>query len=144
MTAGTKKGITIYNEARGSRVFRLLNQQNGRLSGQQVNKITSILAPPGYAPQGLLGEWPLIQEPPEWPGERYVVVQVGPTEGSTPRNLPAQSDMYFVPVDAVPALLAQHGITLDEWLQQAWLTRQNADTRAEVRGAFRALAQKAA
>jgi hypothetical protein len=57
---------------------------------------------PGDNEAGKLGEWPLTQRPPECGGVEYQVVEVGKAEGG-------MSNLYFVPVESVEALLGASG-----------------------------------
>lgn len=150
-----RKQISMQNTARGTTARLLLEQADGRLSGRQKREAPKKLAAPGrlsgrqkrealgklacpgYSPQGLLGEWPLIQRPPEW-DEAFVVVVVGDHSGWNRGNTPRWSNHYFVPVGSVEALLVRHGLSVEEWLAQPWLAIRTRDVRDEVAAAVRA------
>lgn len=92
-----KQRVTIINSERGTSAMLLLDRRTCRLSVRQARETFMKLAVPGFEKAGELGEWPLVQEPPECDGESYKVVKAGKVEGGL-------SDLYFLPVAAAAAL----------------------------------------
>lgn len=94
----SKQRVTIRNEATGKQVSLLLDRYTGRISKRQIRESFPQLATPGMTvngePVGYLGEFPLEQEPPEFPGQKYHVVRRGKPEAPKWGG----SDLYFVPV----------------------------------------------
>jgi hypothetical protein len=88
-----KQRITIENTERGTRAMLLLDRRTCRLSIRQARETFQKLAVPGFDKAGELGEWPLVQAPPECGGDSYRVVKSGATEGG-------MSNLYFLPVEA--------------------------------------------
>lgn len=97
-----KQRLTIVNTERGTSKMLLLDRQTCRLSVRQARETFQGLAVPGFPMAGELGEWPLVQTPPECDGVAYRVVRAGGGEG----NL---SNLYFVPVEAAEALMEHLG-----------------------------------
>ena len=97
-----KQGITIVNAVRGTSKTLLLDRETCRLSIRQARETFQNLSVPGFEKGGVLGEWPLVQEPPECEEVPYRVVRAGEQEGSL-------SNLYFVPVDAAKGLIERLG-----------------------------------
>lgn len=98
-----KQRVTIVNTERGTEKMLLLDRQTCRLSVRQARETFQGLAVPGFPMAGELGEWPLVQAPPECGGVQYRVVRAGEAEG----NL---SNIYFVPVEAATELIDRLGV----------------------------------
>lgn len=91
-----KQRVTIKNTERGTEAVLLLDRRTCRLSIRQARETYAKLAPPGYANAGPLGEWPLVQAPPECGGTAYRTVEHGGNDGGMSR-------LYFLPVGVLPA-----------------------------------------
>lgn len=87
-----KQQITIVNTLRGTSIERLIDRETGRLSLRQLREFRLHLeVPPADEDAGIVGEYPLIQEPPECHGQAYRFVRRGEC---TKR----ESNVYMVPV----------------------------------------------
>lgn len=101
-----KQSISIRNEALGTEKVLLLERETGRLSMRQARECFKALVPLGYHPAGILGEWPVVQAPPESPEQEFQAVRVGEPEGG-------MSNIYFVPVSSVEPLLERFGVSVE-------------------------------
>lgn len=86
------------NDEKGTTKTLLLDRQTCRLSVRQARETFMRLSVPGSQNAGLVGEWPLVQSPPECKGQKYMVVKAGEATRT-------MSNLYFVPVEAAEALV---------------------------------------
>lgn len=96
--AKRKQKMTIENSDRSTSVTLLIEREACRLSVRQVREAFKALSVPGHQWAGKLGEWPLIQFPPECGGaEGYRIVEFGKPDGR-------MSNLYFLPLAAAEAM----------------------------------------